>query len=209
MPNLKSVITQVPFITLGLSVAAVALYFYAPKDSGNFQYLILNRDWPDELWRLVTGHIVHTDFNHLAWNVAALLILGTIIELRSRCLASISCIVALVSVSTWFSVQSMFAEYAGMSGVLNTTFVVALYILGGGQLLHKSNSGLWLIFFLYLSKNIFEGINGDALFTNTAWQPTPGAHIAGMLGGISLCLLLEILKRRNAKKTSTNTSESN
>ncbi|MCU7812765.1 MAG: hypothetical protein KZQ77_16290, partial [Candidatus Thiodiazotropha sp. (ex Notomyrtea botanica)] len=37
-----------------------------------------------EVWRLVTGHWVHSDFEHALWDISALGLLGVLFEKRLR-----------------------------------------------------------------------------------------------------------------------------
>lgn len=199
MPTLANICARVPIITLILATLIATLYLNYPRESELFQELALTVSWNEELWRLLTCHLLHTDNNHLLWNIAALLILGSIVEINSRRLAILSWLVGCAFVSIWFVLQSTFSTYVGLSGALNTVFVVSLYVLADRKIGLKGNEILWLIFFVYLSKNVFESISGTALISSTFWDPTPGAHIAGMLGGATICLTIEALQKAKAR----------
>ena len=66
-----------------LSLAAVALIAYmalgAAPEAWIYDRVAIGGG---EVWRLVTGHWVHTDSWHALWNIAALLLLGLLFERR-------------------------------------------------------------------------------------------------------------------------------
>lgn len=90
-----------------------------------------------ELWRLVTGSLVHFSPSHLAYNIAALFIVGGLIEtLRYRHFATL-CMVsgALIGLAIYVGKPEIFA-FGGLSGVV-TASVTFLCLHG----LHET--GAW------------------------------------------------------------------
>jgi len=80
----------------------------------------------------------------------------------------------------WFNVALRY--YCGLSGVLNTVLLAALY-----ELRHSVDRG-WLVAFagLVAAKLAWEWHSGVALLTHTQWPPAVGAHIAGFGAGLLL-----------------------
>ena len=74
-------------------------------------------------WRALTGHLVHSDLRHLAWNLAALLCLGTLYEsiVRPRPMRYLGLLLAAaLAIDLWlWALAPELARYCGLSGVLN------------------------------------------------------------------------------------------
>ena len=135
-----------------------------------------------ELWRLVTGHWVHADTEHLAWNLVALGILGAMIELslgHARLYAAL--LVGMCSVTAWVWLFTPGLDlYCGLSGILNTLLFV---ILIDGWL--RSRILIFpLVLLLASAKIAIELVLASAIFTDTSWPAIPEAHLAGALAGV-------------------------
>ncbi len=174
---------RLPWLSVGLFVAGCAIFWWAPYDSERFEWLILKRSMDSSWWSLLSAHFVHTDLNHLVWNMATLLILGSILESYHRLLLLVSLLLGIVLIDGWFFFQTMFNQYAGLSGALNALLVCALYAMRDGRHWFKGNEILWLVFVLALIKNVYELYIGDALFSNIRWSTTPSFHLVGMVAG--------------------------
>ena len=178
-------LARLPWATLLLFVVITTLYFFYPPGSSGFSNLVLNKSDGLNPAKMISGQLIHTELAHLSWNLAALLFLGLIVESKSRLLFLASMLSGAISIAIWFLLENQFERYAGLSGVLNALFVVALYCLSGpGTRLSKYNLMLAVAFVLYLAKNIFELVTGAAVLSNLVWQITPGAHISGMAAGV-------------------------
>ena len=191
--------TRIPYLTLlfcslagcvGLlpSTAHNVLYF-------NFDHL-LNGRWLG----LITGHWVHTDFQHLVWNVSALAILGVIIEVRSRPLLLWSIAVGMLCVDLLLlSPFSDLQRYCGLSGLLNTLLGVALYLLWR----ESGSRVVVLTAVLCLAKIALEIHSGQSIFTEIAWPPFAKAHLAGIMGA-PLAVILGARKRHGLSHVNNN-----
>jgi membrane associated rhomboid family serine protease len=122
---------------------------------------------------------MHADSEHLWWNLAAFLVLGAILEGRSRRLllwaitVGIFC-VDLLLLSTYSELQ----RYCGLSGLLNTLLGTVLFIYWretGSALIVMTGA-------LSLGKIALELVSGQSIFTDTSWPPFAAAHLAGILG---------------------------
>lgn len=190
---------RVPYLSLLLTLATVILFIVAPFTQTNnpnpnslFWLGVLNQDHPTELWRVITAHWLHTDLNHLLWNSAALLLLGSIVEQRSRGLLLCTLIGGMCSVGVWFYWQADSNYYCGWSGALNAALLVALATLYWPTSTPPSasqryyNGLLWLVALGALAKNLYEYSSGVTLVSETFWQPAPAAHLAGWAAGLLL-----------------------
>jgi rhomboid family GlyGly-CTERM serine protease len=179
---LSSSLARTPVIALALALVALALALLAPETSARFDLLVLDRN-EARWWPWLSAHVLHTDREHLGWNVLALLCLGWLAETPGRLRFALSIAVGVVAVdawSAWFNVTLRY--YCGLSGVLNTVLIAALY-----ELRHTVARG-WLIAFagLVATKLAWEWHSGVALLTHAQWPPAVGAHIAGFAAGLLL-----------------------
>lgn len=182
----KGVFKSPPWLTIGLALLCLGLYLVAPYGSAGFELLQLRQSHPEQAWSLVTGNLHHSDWNHLGWNVAVLLVLGFWLERYSRWLWFCSVLTGFTAIDVWFYCQAHFTHYVGLSGSLNTLLVCGLYCLRLPGHWWRGNQTLWLVLILALAKNVAELWLGSALFSNTRFETTPGAHLAGMAAGIFL-----------------------
>ncbi len=137
---------------------------------------VLGGSW----WRLLSGHLVHTDWEHWFWNTAALAVLGGYLEQKSSTLFVAGLLAGVASVDILLlSDLTQVSRYCGLSGVLNTLLVLALY-----RYWKQTRSG-WVIVagLICLSKLTLELLTGTSLLTHIAWPPFPPAHLAGTLAG--------------------------
>ncbi len=173
---------RMPWLTwllAGLSAAVFAALGAAPEHGVYDRFAVAG----GEVWRLLSGHWMHGDTGHLAWNLGALLILGGIVETHSRLVLLLGLLVGSLAVDgwLWFLVPGM-RQYCGLSGVLNTLLVLALAILWRrgtrGSILGIGGASMLKI--------LLEIAGGGALITQTAWVAVPAAHLAGWLAGAAL-----------------------
>ncbi len=137
-----------------------------------------------EVWRLITGHLVHTDASHFAWNLGAFVILGTILERELRLpfrrhVALLLSGAAVISAWLWWGMPQL-ARYCGISAVLNTQFTAVL-----GFLWLRTKSRLVPLVGLGAVLKIgIEKIFGTSLFVDMTWPSVPEAHLAGLAAGL-------------------------
>jgi rhomboid family GlyGly-CTERM serine protease len=134
-----------------------------------------------QVWRIVTGHIMHADLQHLLWNCLGLVVLGTLIEYRSRSMFLAALGLGIVSVSGLLLTPFAQLEYyCGLSGVLNTMLVVALW-------LEWKFTRSWLVVAIAcgsIAKLAFELSQGISIISNISWPPYAWSHVAGLLAGL-------------------------
>jgi rhomboid family GlyGly-CTERM serine protease len=136
-----------------------------------------------ELWRLVTGNLVHFSAAHLCFDLAALFIAGVIIETRGYrrfpvlCLTSAACI----GIVLYYTEPAMY-YYAGLSGV--SMAAVAYLCLRG-----LTEKGVWhrlcaMALAVVTVKLGIELVFGKFLLRETGVQefiPVPLSHLAGVM----------------------------
>ncbi|MGA9573365.1 MAG: rhombosortase [Lysobacterales bacterium] len=172
-----------PFLTSGLILVLIGIHFLVPDKSAF--YFTAENIAQGELWRLVTGHLVHADLQHLGWNCLGLLVLGTLIEQYSKAAWWAAIIAGIASVDVLlFSPFSQLYYYCGLSGVLNTLLVVVLW-------LEWRRTRSWLVIAITLgavAKAVIEVASGESLLTHINWPPYAWSHVAGLIGGVLVIL---------------------
>lgn len=140
-----------------------------------------------EAWRLITGHLVHSDVWHALWNISALAILGFLMEPRGqlRMLAATGIGALSVSAGLWWYAPEL-DRYCGLSGILNTLFVVALGDLWRAYR-HPAIAGAAVVL---MGKLLAEALTQQSLVITTAWPTVPVSHLAGCAGGLTVLALI-------------------
>jgi rhomboid family GlyGly-CTERM serine protease len=170
---------QIPILTLSLILLLVGLYFWVPDRT--LFYFSSEHIAHGESWRVVTGHLMHADIQHLLWNILGLAVLGTLLELHSQINWWAALLVGIASVSTLLmSPFSQLDYYCGLSGVLNTLLLVVLW-------LEWRLTRSWLIVVITvgsIAKAVIEVSLGESLMTHISWPPYAWSHVAGLTGGL-------------------------
>lgn len=168
-----------PSFTFSLLVLVLALHTFPDGMAAlNFG---TSEIFNGQAWRLLTGHLVHADLNHLFWNALGLLVLGVLIERHSRRLLGIALVAGTIAVNLLLLVSGL-DYYCGLSGVLNTLLVIALWLEW------RSTRSWWVaaIAIGCLIKVAIEINTGNSLISHISWPPFAWSHLAGMLGGIAV-----------------------
>jgi len=154
-----------------------------------------------EIWRLISAHVIHSDLQHLLWNISALIILSLLIERESRFLLIASLLTGIVSINYYLWINAIgVINYAGFSGVLNTLLVIALF-----QQWQKQSSSLVMhylpviIYTVNLLKIMFELFYQQSIFTDISWQAVPQVHLTGFIAGTILVLLMQFFQFISAR----------
>jgi len=176
---------QIPILTISLLTLLVSLHVLV-EDKTQL-YFSAADIFQGESWRLVSGHFMHADLQHLLWNCLGLLVLGILLEYRSRVVLIASLGVGILFVSALLlTPYSKLDYYCGLSGALNTLLLVALWI---EWRLTRS----WLIILIAcgsIAKVLVEVAQGASIVTHISWPPYAWSHVAGLTGGLFVIWML-------------------
>ena len=175
---LKSTYFIAPLILL--IIALLAFIF----DDALSELLIYNRQLIDhgEYWRIFTGHLFHTNDNHLLLNAAALTLLWALHgQYYSPKNYSLILLIAALTCSLgihWFSPDIIL--YVGLSGVLHGVFIWGALM----DIKHHEKTG-YLLLLGVIAKLIHEQYYGPSqdveAFVNAS--VAIDAHLYGAIGG--------------------------
>ncbi|TNF99301.1 MAG: rhombosortase [Gammaproteobacteria bacterium] len=171
---------SLPRMTLLFSVLALVLAWLTGFAS---PALVLDLQSQQGLswWRWFTAHWVHSDVEHLVWNVLALFILGILFENRLKGFYFTVIILSSLMIDVWFVlINPYYSAYCGLSGVLNA-------IMASGLVVYWKKSRdmvVPLILLAVVIKISVEWLIGGALFTQTTWAAVPQAHLIGLTVGV-------------------------
>lgn len=199
--------SKFPWLTLTLSGLMAALFVALGPAPAEWIYdrgAITNGEW----WRLISGHWLHSDPAHLGWNLGAFVLLGCLVERRSRSTLILSLALGTFAVDlTLWTFLSELERYCGLSGVLNSVFLVALTAAHPTAARRSKDDWLLLsVALLSLGKILVELVSGQALFTDTAWPSVPAAHLAGWLAGLTMIVARAISFHDSLSSRTTDTN---
>ena len=177
--------TVVPWASLGLTAAAVALFLSPPLT----QLLVYDREAiaAGEVWRILTGHLVHFSREHLMGNCTTLLLAETFLRLEGErvprrfwCLAPPAVGLAL------FLFMTDLPTYGGLSGI-----ACGVIVLLAGRWLRGSRpeQGAALLLLAGVgAKVLLEAHTCQPLLAagTAPFVPVPLAHLAGAAVGAFL-----------------------
>ena len=136
-----------------------------------------------EVWRLVTGHLVHADLRHLAWNVLGVLIVW---GLFARDFTVRQWVVILIASTAATSLGFLLLEpdlewYVGFSGVLHGCMAAGLV----AWLRTERDALTALVAALFAAKLAWEHAYGPLPFTagSLSIPVVHEAHTYGAIGG--------------------------
>ncbi|MEJ1335932.1 MAG: rhombosortase [Candidatus Sedimenticola sp. (ex Thyasira tokunagai)] len=169
-----------PWRTLALTLPALLLYWLlgpAPEALVYEREAIAAGEW----WRLLTGHWVHSDLQHLLFDVAGLAITAYLFEKSPLWQLLLLLATATVVIDAWLWWQMPWMQaYCGLSGLLNALLACGLLTLWRS----RNDPAYLLIGSLATLKIAVEISQGNAIFTSTAWAAVPEAHAAGLVAGL-------------------------
>ena len=145
-----------------------------------------------EVWRLFTAHLAHFGADHLAWDAAALLILGIMTEARDRraFAATLGLAAFTIGAGVWLW-QPQFTSYRGLSGLDSALFGLACarLVADGLRVRHAFSVSLGTLaltgFALKCGAELATGATVFADGGGSAYAPVPFAHLIGLAAGIA------------------------
>lgn len=170
-----------------IALVAIALFFLEPWSSQWFTYDRQQMQvW--QVWRLLTGNLLHTNANHLYLNLAGLALLWAlhgdyyrfVTFIQTFIVASIGCTLGIY----FFSPQLI--VYVGLSGVLHGLFAWGACM----DISNKIKSG-WLLLMGLVAKLAYEQLFGASadLVQFIQANVAVDAHLYGAISGVVLGLL--------------------
>jgi rhomboid family GlyGly-CTERM serine protease len=146
-----------------------------------------------EIWRLVTGHLVHLGPTHAAMNVAAL---GVMAAVFTRFLTTWDWVVAMLVAALaidagLYALSPAVAWYVGLSGVLHGCWAAACV-----RAFAERPAEAWALTALILGKLAYETVSGPLTLTGTvAGGPVVAvAHAYGAVGGALAMALVAAIR---------------
>lgn len=149
-----------------------------------------------EVWRLLTGHLVHWSTDQLFWDAFAFGFLGWLCERDDRP-AFLRCVVLsalLISLTLLFAAPRM-ETYRGLSGIDSALFALVALRIGGEAFLDKQWTKIGLVAIVaggFAAKIGYEFVTGATLFVDSnagGMIPVPLAHVVGAFVGIACTAL--------------------
>ena len=152
-----------------------------------------------EAWRLVSGHFVHADWTHLAWNLAGLLLVFALFAREHSTRGWIAVMLAsTAAIALGFLLfEPDLAWYVGLSGVLHGLVAAGLLAWLAARR-DPLTVGVTLIFVVKLLWEHFRGplpVTADTISVPVIHA----AHSYGALGGTLAALVLLARQRRLAR----------
>ena len=153
-----------------------------------------------EVWRLVTCHWTHWSVRHLAWDLAAFVLLAALCEARGRraLLAAVASSALLIPTVLWLALPGL-EIYRGLSGIDSALFVLAAVLLLREEPRSAPALAAGVALVGFLLKVGYESVSGAALFAGSEglFVPVPLAHLIG--GACGLLSLTGASRSRRAE----------
>jgi rhomboid family GlyGly-CTERM serine protease len=135
-----------------------------------------------ELWRLLTGHLVHLSFEHAALNSLGLVLMWALFArdyAPRHWLPIVLGSIAAIDAGLWLR-DSTIAWYVGSSGALHG-------MMAAGTLAHVRRRDLdgWLLAAFLILKLSYEQFSGQLPFAEGS-VVVVDAHLYGALGGVAV-----------------------
>lgn len=187
---------RLPIWTLVICVIALITFIFPKLDN----LLIYDRAAiiHGEIWRLLTGNLVHFSIGHLIYNLVAWLIIGTIIELRGYRFFPLLCLSSSLFIGiTLFILEPELYFYAGLSGVISAA-VTYLCLQG----VWEKGTWRWLCAITLaglIAKTILELESGSSLMllmSEENFVPVPLSHLVGIVAALLLFSILHFISSR-------------
>lgn len=148
-----------------------------------------------EFWRGFTGHFLHTNFNHYALNISAVVLLWAL-HGQYYNLINYSLVFIVSAITTTFGVylySPEITQYVGLSGILHGVFIWGAI----KDIEHKEKTGVILLIAV-IGKVVYEQLYGasDNVASLISANVAIDAHLWGMIGGgvVGLFSLFKLTK---------------
>jgi len=179
---------RIPLATL-LVCSAAGVVFAQPQLQA---LLIYDRAAIDggEIWRLVTGNLVHFSPSHFLYDVVPLFVAGAVIEMRGSRRFAILCLASAATIgATVYVGRPELSVFGGLSGIVMAAFT---YLCLDGL----NESGAWrrlcqvalilLVVKMSIEMTLGWSLESFAESESPSFVPVPSAHIAGAVTALIL-----------------------
>lgn len=185
---------RLPWLTLFVAAVALAIHLVPVLAPAlEYQREGLARG---ELHRLAWGHLTHWSPTHLAYDLAAFLVLGILVESLSRARWAIAVVgTALVSSLLLWLLRPEIATYRGLSAIDSALFAAFATELVSAALRQRHGPlAPRLVAFtlpaLLVAKMLYEAVTGTAFFAEVGGVTVlPELHLVGALVGLGAVVL--------------------
>ena len=149
--------------------------------------LIAQGEW----WRLITGHLVHLGWTHLALNVMGLALMWALFfpDYSVRAWGLIVACSMIAIDAAFFFIERDLRWYVGLSGVLHG-------VMAAGTLayIRRREPGAWILLPFLVGKLLYEQLAGAMPYSlDSAGGPVVvDAHLYGALGAAAAVLALRL-----------------
>ncbi|WP_440903833.1 rhombosortase [Catenovulum sp. SX2] len=158
-------------------------------------------------WRIITGHFIHTNWNHYLMNTAAFIALwalhGKFYQAR-KVFSVVIMNACLITAYVYFFTDINI--YSGFSGVLH-----GLIVWGAiKDIQHQDKTGYLLLLGVF-AKVIYEQLYGASASTASMIQADVAveAHLAGAIAGLLYCFGEQIKEKQRQMEQKNQTTKSN
>lgn len=185
--------TRIAIATAGFALACAALQFAGAGPWLRYDRVAIGAG---EVWRLLTGHLVHLTPSHLAVNVAGLalvaLLVGRQLPLRAWGIALLACSLGASAGLWWLSPDVRW--YVGLSGVLH-----GLLVAGAARAAQRGPERVFhaLVLAVVGAKLGWEQLVGALPGTSrlAGGSVIVDAHLFGAAGGLAVAVVFMLMRR--------------
>jgi rhomboid family GlyGly-CTERM serine protease len=147
-----------------------------------------------QLWRLVTGPLLHADLGHLARDLPIFAVLAWSLERRlGRAFVPLLGVSLVVPTGAVLLLDASMTAYLGLSGAINTLLIafvgLELFDSREGSLRGRRRWAVAALGACHIAKLVWEGLTGSLLFPMEmagGVEPAPMAHLVGAAAGAAL-----------------------
>ena len=185
---LSSGLRQYAFWLL-LFLLCLVLHIFMSQALLRFERVLIEQG---QVWRLLTGHLVHLNWNHLWLNMGGLAIValffGRYLPVTRWLYAMLVSTVFVSAGLYWLNPEIV--AYVGLSGVLH-----GLFIVGAWQERQRYPASAYLLLVLLVIKLLWEQLSGALPGSEslTGGHVVVDSHLYGAIGGGVYLLLHQVI----------------
>lgn len=179
---------RLPLRTLALCAVVLCIHAYQTlHDALLFERVDILHG---QLWRLLSGNLVHHSDPHLLLNLAAMLVAGAIIESRDYRHYSLLLVTSALSIGcAVLLLRPDITQFAGLSGVVTAAVVyLCLHGLYEGIVWRRLCIIMLAALCLKLSAELLFGASLEQRLDETVFLPLSISHIVGALAALGIFL---------------------